>query len=313
MNLESVRAFIAVAEEGQFRHAASRLGLTQQAVSKRVAALESFLSVALFRRVPTGAVLTSHGESFLPHARAVLMAVRAAVASVRTAREPLRVDVLRSHLASAQMLRDFHLAHGEIPLETLTLANAAAALRALLDDEIDAAFAYLRAPVQEREPLLRSSLVRLEALQVVIGDEHPLAGAAYVRPEELSPYTAWVPGIVKDSEWGDYYRAFGEEFSVAIDPSGPNFGTGPLLEAISPSSSLITFVGEGTRLSWAGERKLHRIPMVSPTPVYPWSVVWHARNEHPALPELLAHVRAGFRPASEATVWTPHPQGARTE
>lgn len=35
MNIEAVRAFVAVAEDGQFQHAAARLGVSQQAVSKR--------------------------------------------------------------------------------------------------------------------------------------------------------------------------------------------------------------------------------------------------------------------------------------
>ncbi|GGZ62843.1 hypothetical protein GCM10010344_31110 [Streptomyces bluensis] len=197
-----MRAFVAVAEEGQFRHAATRLGVTQQAVSKRVAALESHLGVALFRRVPTGAVLTGQGESFLPHARAVLMAVRQAVASVRIAGDPLRVDVLRSHLASAEMLRDFHRAHPDIALESVTLAKADAAVRALLDGEIDVAFAYLRSPVEERDPLLTSTPVYFEGLEVVVGAGHPLAGAERLRPGDLGSFTAWMPGIVGGSEWG---------------------------------------------------------------------------------------------------------------
>ena len=48
MNIEAVRAFLAVAEEGQFQHAA-----------------------ALFRRRPSGAALTQDGRTFLPHAGAV--------------------------------------------------------------------------------------------------------------------------------------------------------------------------------------------------------------------------------------------------
>jgi DNA-binding transcriptional LysR family regulator len=50
MNVEAVRAFIAIAEEGQFQLAAADLGISQQAVSKRLAALESDLGVRLFTR-----------------------------------------------------------------------------------------------------------------------------------------------------------------------------------------------------------------------------------------------------------------------
>ena len=91
MNIEGVRAFVAVAEEGQFQHAAARLGVSQQAVSKRIAALEAELGTALFRRTPSGAALTQDGRTFLPHAGAVLAAVRGARASVQPGTRPLRV------------------------------------------------------------------------------------------------------------------------------------------------------------------------------------------------------------------------------
>ena len=48
-----MRTFVAVADAGQFSEAAERLvGITQQAVSKRVAALEKSLGVRLFARPP---------------------------------------------------------------------------------------------------------------------------------------------------------------------------------------------------------------------------------------------------------------------
>lgn len=40
MDLEAVRTFAAIAEAGQFQKAAADLSVTQQAVSKRIAALE---------------------------------------------------------------------------------------------------------------------------------------------------------------------------------------------------------------------------------------------------------------------------------
>ncbi|CAM5292563.1 hypothetical protein STENM36S_00841 [Streptomyces tendae] len=39
MDTEAVRSFVRAAELGQLRHAADELGVTQQAVSKRIAAL----------------------------------------------------------------------------------------------------------------------------------------------------------------------------------------------------------------------------------------------------------------------------------
>jgi hypothetical protein len=52
VNLDAVRTFVAVADAGQFQEAAADLSITQQAVSKRVAALERDLGARLFTRTP---------------------------------------------------------------------------------------------------------------------------------------------------------------------------------------------------------------------------------------------------------------------
>ena len=76
-----MRTFVAVTDAGQFSEAAADLSITQQAVSKRVAALENSLGARLFVRVPRGVQLTADGHAFLPHARELLQAAERAAAS----------------------------------------------------------------------------------------------------------------------------------------------------------------------------------------------------------------------------------------
>ncbi|EFH28351.1 MULTISPECIES: LysR family transcriptional regulator, partial [Streptomyces] len=99
MDLDAVRTFVAVADAGRFQEAAHRLAVTQQAVSKRVAALERDLGARLFTRAPRGARLTIDGQAFLPHARELLRAAERAAASVRPGSRALRVDVIGRRLA----------------------------------------------------------------------------------------------------------------------------------------------------------------------------------------------------------------------
>ena len=101
MDLDAVRTFAAVADAGQFQEAAAGLSITQQAVSKRVAALEKDLGVRLFARTARGARLTVDGQAFLPHARELLRAEARAAASVRPGHRALRVDVIGRNLAPA--------------------------------------------------------------------------------------------------------------------------------------------------------------------------------------------------------------------
>ncbi|UOE21912.1 LysR family transcriptional regulator [Thermobifida halotolerans] len=116
-----MRILVAVADAGQFQEAAADLSITQQAVSKRVAALENDLGVRLFTRTARGARPTIDGRAFLPHARALLRAERRAVASVRPGRRAVRVDVIGRRLAPADLLSDFKRAHPDTELDAVTL------------------------------------------------------------------------------------------------------------------------------------------------------------------------------------------------
>ncbi len=68
MQLSHLRTFITISKTGGFHAAAERLNITQAAVSARIKALENQLGQRLFERGRKGAVLSSAGHEFLPHA-----------------------------------------------------------------------------------------------------------------------------------------------------------------------------------------------------------------------------------------------------
>src|ERR1700749_1485133 len=72
---QALRCFIAVAHEGTVSRAASRLNLTQPAVSLQLKGLEESTGLPLFNRTPGGFTLTEAGNALLPLA---LKAVAAA-------------------------------------------------------------------------------------------------------------------------------------------------------------------------------------------------------------------------------------------
>ncbi|MCL9794333.1 LysR family transcriptional regulator [Frankia sp. AgKG'84/4] len=316
MDLAAVRTVIAVARTGQFQQAAAELSLTQQAVSKRVAALEKDLSVRLFTRTARGAELTIDGQAFLPHARELLRAAERARACVRPGRRALRVEVINRRIATATLLREFHSAHPDIELDVVTLAESGTdtAVAAIRAGTIDAAFRAVGAPSTSPATAvddLRDVDVRRildEPHQLLTGPGHPLAAARAVTPAQLVGHRLWIPGILPGTEWGAYYAELATAFGLGIDAIGPNFGTEHLLEAVADAASLASLVGEGTRLVWPARYDLRRIPLRDPTPVYPHSVIWRPDNPHPALRALLDHLSAAnaarvVRPAG--AVWTP--------
>jgi DNA-binding transcriptional LysR family regulator len=85
MDVDQLRAFVAVARARRFTRAARTLGTTQPSLSRRVQQLERAVEAKLVVRTPAGVVLTSAGERFLPHAERALASVDAG----RTAIEEL--------------------------------------------------------------------------------------------------------------------------------------------------------------------------------------------------------------------------------
>lgn len=76
VEISQLEAFEQVAREGSFSRAADTLGLTQPAISARIAGLETELGGSLFERHGRQLHLTPLGERFLPYAQRIL-AVRA--------------------------------------------------------------------------------------------------------------------------------------------------------------------------------------------------------------------------------------------
>lgn len=72
MNFGHLRTFVAIADAGGVHRAATRLHLSQPAVSRQIQALESDLGVPLFDRIGRRMQLTSEGEDVLRRSRRVL-------------------------------------------------------------------------------------------------------------------------------------------------------------------------------------------------------------------------------------------------
>ncbi|MFY9933363.1 MAG: LysR family transcriptional regulator [Streptosporangiaceae bacterium] len=304
MDLDAVRTFVAVTKAGQFSEAAADLSLTQQAVSKRVAALEKDLGVRLLTRTARGVQLTTHGQAFLPHAQELLRAEERAAASVRPGRRALRVDVIGRRLAPASLLRDFHRVHPRIELDLVTLFDAGAAVAAVRSGAVDASFRAVTAP-RELPDGIKAVRVLDEPVELLTGPAHELAAASAVTPGQLAGHRVWMPTIVAGTEWAAFYDDLAAAFGLAIEVTGPDFGTEPLLDVLARSPAIATFVGEQTRVLWPGHYDLRRIPVRDPVPVYPHSLVWRRDNPHPALTALRGFLAARPPGRTDGTVWTP--------
>jgi DNA-binding transcriptional LysR family regulator len=314
VDLDAVRTFVAAADAGQFQDAAAALSITQQAVSKRIAALERDLDVRLFTRTARGAQLTIDGQTFLPHARELLRVEARADASVRPGRRALRIDVHSRRIAPAVLLQDFHRAHPRIELDVVTLdADLHGAIAAVEAGSVDASFHAVTVPARQLPGPIRTARVIDEHHELLVGPRHALANARAVTPPQLAEHRIWMPGMATGTEWSDYYDELAAAFSLTIDLVGPVFGNEALLAEIADSAELATLAGERTRYLWPDSYDLRRIPVRDPAPIYPMSLIWRADNPHPGLSRLRDHLGSSRVDTSDEKVWLPtwaRPSGA---
>ncbi|MEV6862907.1 LysR family transcriptional regulator [Streptosporangium subroseum] len=306
MDLDAVRTFVAVVDAGQFQEAAADLSITQQAVSKRIAALEKDLDVRLFIRTAHGAQLTVDGQVFLPHARELLRVEERADASVRPGRRALRVDVVSRRVAPAVLLQDFYRMNPEIQLDVVTLlsADVDAAITAVEAGTIDASF-HAVAPQQHLPDAIRTARVIDEPHQLLVGPRHALANAHAVTPAQLAGHRIWMPGIAAGTEVAGYFDELAATFGLTLDVIGPVFGYEALLAEIADSPELATLVGERSRYLWPDSYDLRRIPVRDPALIYPLSLIWRDDNPHPALAEFRDYLDARRPSPPDTGVWTP--------
>ncbi|MEU0727661.1 LysR family transcriptional regulator [Streptomyces sp. NPDC006140] len=305
MDLKAVRTFVAVADAGQFQKAAVDLALTQQAVSKRIAALEKDLGVRLLVRTPRGAELTIDGQALLPHARVLLQAEERAVAAVRPGDRALRVDVVGRRVATGGLVQAFHRAHPGIALDVVTLFDADTAVAAVRDGAVDATFRAVTMPGQRLPDGIAAVPVLDEPMHLCVGPGHEFARAESVTPAQLAGHRIWMPGNVPGTEWHAYYEALAAEFGPAIDTIGPNFGLEALLDTIAGSPTVATFLSERTPHVWPVGHDLRLVPLRDPTPVYPHSLLWRLDNPHPGLTALRDHLTATRPRPPEGETWRP--------
>ncbi|WP_197042490.1 LysR family transcriptional regulator [Microbispora rosea] len=294
-----MRAFVAVIEERYFSQAAARLGISQQAVSKRIARLESDLGLRLCSRSRNGAEPTEDGLAFLPHARALIGIADRAREVLGGRRRTLRVDVLDTRLAAViDVIRAFHDRSEGVDVELVTSNGLRTARTTLARGSVDAAFCRVSGPLED----LDSVPAHLEPLHLLVARGNPLAGRQAIRVAELAGSTVWMPGNAPGSEWAEYYRLLGAAFDIGIDASGPDFGWEHFVADVA-AGRRVSLVGEGTLVPRHPE--IMRIPLVDPTPVYPCSLLFHRHNHQSVLEAFIRFVTARYLRFDPGRQWLP--------
>jgi DNA-binding transcriptional LysR family regulator len=313
LDIASLRAFVAAADDQHFGRAAERLVISQQALSKRIQRLEQLLGVTLFDRTNRRVELTETGRRLLPHARRAVDTADAVVAEAAKGAGPLRIDVLDEHLAPMLIARQAALRDPSVLVEARTRTDHLDAITALRTSDVDVAIGRAGA-VGEPWPVdIRRRLLLLEPVRLLVGAEHRFADRDAVTPADLRGIRLWFPMIGAPAEWIDYIDELCRDFGLTVDSAGSTLGFDFFLRKAQEESELATFFG-GAMPAPPGSVRV--VPIVQPVPVFGWWAMWRRRVPDSRVDEL-AQLAASMAEVTiadardPAKVWMPASDRAR--
>ncbi len=195
MHINELQAFAAVAEHGSFSQAAQALFLTQPAISKRIAKLESRLGEALFDRIGRQVRLTEAGRALLPHARRILHQLDDGLRAIQQLSSQVsgRLSLATSHHIGLHhlppILRHYHNLYPQVELD-LRFMGSEQACRQVERGELELALATL--PAQPLPGLIQTTVWN-DPLAVVVAPGHPLSEHSRISTSMLCDHPAILP------------------------------------------------------------------------------------------------------------------------
>lgn len=290
-----------VAKEGHFGRAATRLNMTQPAVSQRIQALEREVGAELLVRSARDVQLTATGEFLLPYARRLVQIADEAVRDVKT-RAATGAGKLRiayvAHIdvaIPATIVTEFRRRHPHVELET-SFAYSRLNIERVVDGELDLAFIATAGDFPDGiayRPVGRGEMV------AVLPVGHRLAGldpipAGDLRGEELILFPPRLnPGLAASLRSWFTRNTATQPKVVAYEPGDQ------AVELVLRSGSAITLTSRNYASNVGTPGILYR--RLAPAPLFELGVVCRQDDPSPALARLLQVVdEVGLREDARA-------------
>ncbi|MDD4657680.1 MAG: selenium metabolism-associated LysR family transcriptional regulator [Eubacteriales bacterium] len=186
MNLNFLRTFICVVEEGNYSRAANRLHLSQPAVSMQMQTLAEDLGVELFRRRGHRVELTEGGAILYDRARDVLGLWQKTVHQLEGLRQRLqgRLELGASTVPGDYLLPlrlcEFYRLHPDLEVR-MQVAPSREIVRELAAGRLDLAVVGYK----PQEPGLESEVLFQDELVAIVSPDHDLARRKFISVEAL--------------------------------------------------------------------------------------------------------------------------------
>lgn len=197
MDINSLNAFIQVAETGSFSEAANRLHITQPAVSKRISSLESQLENRLIDRIGRKVELTPAGATLLPRALAIINELEDTRRSLSNLSGDIsgRLNLAISHHLGLHrlppILREFSQRYPDVTLD-IQFLDSEVAYEAVAQGRIELAVITLTEQVSAK---IHAQTIWEDPLAFVAATSHPLAKETKVTLKTLSQHGAILPEL----------------------------------------------------------------------------------------------------------------------
>ena len=197
MDISTLQAFIAVARDQSFSKASERLFITQPAVSKRVAALESELGVELFNRIARTVSLTEAGKQLLSKAQELVDQAEELQRYASNLNEDISGNLsvsLSHHIGLHRMppvLREFNRLYPNVNLD-IRFEDSDQAFHAVEQGDIEFGVLTLPSTIPEK---ITSQVIWTDQLRVVVAKDHELANQSPVSLGALASCSCVLPSL----------------------------------------------------------------------------------------------------------------------
>ncbi|WP_163507434.1 LysR family transcriptional regulator [Fodinicola acaciae] len=300
LSLRLVDALLAVAEEGSMTRAASRLSMTQQAVSGQIRQLERIVGTPLLRRHAQGVELTPAGEVVAKQGAALVEAAETMLSEARLVGEGRsgRLRIAFKAQSTAHFLPDVETAMRkdapDIVIEPLAMNTLPDELASLASGAADAAFLWL--PIGD-DPRFTCHVLIDEPRMVALHPDHPLAGRGELSIADLAdePIVGPRHGMPE---------AVVRFWFIDPRPDGRGAVVGP--EGRTPEECLqLVAAGRGSWIAPASTAtyfpypRLTWLPLIDAAPLQ-LALAWPLHSANPLLSLLLKESRRVVRPCQLA-------------
>lgn len=197
MDTDTLKAFVYTAKSQSFSSAAQQLFITQPAISKRIAKLETELNHKLFDRLGRDLQLTPAGEALLPRAEKILRELTETERHIQELSGEIigTLRVATSHHVGLHhlppILREFASSHTNVNLQ-FEFLDSEQAHEKVLYGECELAFVTLAPKIET--PLCNEVIWR-DPLSVVVAKNHPLLANQELSLAMLSREPAILPDL----------------------------------------------------------------------------------------------------------------------